>query len=136
MKKNKNLSRAWLWGYICLIFPGVIPAFLSIKNSSALAYVFAVVAVLDLALLIIAHVFYTKKRHMFPLFALLGQGINAGLIVYGFVREVVNTAIGQPAVYPWVVSSLGIVIMVFVLWQTISVSLKIIRGEKIIEGKQ
>ena len=136
MKKNKNLSRAWFWSYIMLIFPGSLAALLSVKMSGALAVVFVVFSCIDLGLIIAAQVLYTKKRSLFPWFAFASQGLLSLLILYAMVVELVLTIMGQPAVYAWIIGSIGLVAMVFIDWAAIFYSMKIIRGETIIEGKQ
>ena len=58
------------------------------------------------------------------------------LILIGLIMEIVLSAQGKPAVYAWVVIGIAIPIMVFIDAETFIIVKKIIKGEKIIEGKQ
>ena len=136
MKKNKSLHRAWLWGYVFLIFGGALAPLLAYKISPWLAFVLADLLALILADEIVAHVFYAKKRNLFPLLSFIGQGLITLFIVFAFVLEIIYTINGTPAVYPWVVGSITLLGMVYVDWRVFSINRKIIKGETIIEGKQ
>ena len=136
MKKNKNLSLAWFWSYIVLLVGGTLAPLLSIHFSNAFAVVLIIVAAVALGLMITAHVLYTKKRELFPHFAIAGQGINALLVLYGFISEIVLTAKGSPAVYAWVFGSISLVLMILIGIEVGVICKKIIKKEKIIEGKQ
>ena len=136
MKKNKNLSRAWFWSYVVLIFGAALAPLLAVKFSMALSIVFIVFAVITLGLIIAARVLYTKNRPLFPFFALSAQGLNSLLVLIAMIMEIILTAQGQPAVYAWIIGSIGVLLLIFIDYQTIMVSKKIFKGEKIIEGKQ
>ena len=136
MKKNKHLYRAWVGSYFTLIFGGALAALLSVHAGAWLAILFTVVAVIDFGLIIAGRVLYGKKRSLFPVFAFIGQGINTFLIAFGIVQEIALTSQGKPAVYAWVIGMISLVATVAIDWITIHYCMKIIRGEKIIEGKQ
>ena len=136
MKKNKHLYRAWFWSYVALIFGGVLSALLAAKIGGWLSILLVVLACIDLGLIIAGRVLYSKKRDLFPWFAFSAQGINTLLIVFAFIEEIALTAQGQPAVYAWVIGSISLVGIVIIDWITTHYCLKIIRHEKIIEGKQ
>ncbi len=136
MKKNKNLHRAWFWSYVVLIFGGTVAALLAIKFSMALAIIFIVLACLNLGGIIAAQVLYSKERKLFPIFGSAAQGMLTLLILIGLIMEIVLSAQGKPAVYAWVVVGIAIPIMVFIDAETFIIVKKIIKGEKIIEGKQ
>ena len=136
MKKNKSLHRAWLWGYVFLIFGGALAPLLAYKLSPVLSIILCVVLGLVLVDLIVAHVFYTKKRPLFPILSFAGMGTLSALILFAYILEIAYTAGGKPSVYPWVVGSICLLGMVYVDLRVIGVNRKIIRGEVIIEGKQ
>ena len=136
MKKNKTLHRAWLWGYVFLVFGGALAPLMAFGISDVFSYLLYGVLGLVLADLIVAHVFYAKKRNLFPLLSFIGHGVLSALILFAYIVEIVNTANGKPAVYPWVVGSICLLGMIYVNWRVIGVNRKIIRGEVIIEGKQ
>ena len=136
MKKNKNLSLAWGWSYVVLIIGGTIAPLLSIHFSNAFAAVLIVIVAIALGLMITAHVLYTKKRELFPHFAIAGQGLNALLVLYGFISEIILTSKGIPAVYAWVFGSIAVVLMTLIGIEVGIICKKIIKKEKIIEGKQ
>jgi len=136
MKKNKGLYRAWFWSYVTLLFGAAVSALLGSRFSGALAIILTVLAFIDLGFIIAAQVLYIKKRSLFPVFGLVAQGLNTLLILLGFIFESVLTAQGFPAVYAWFVSPICLFLTIFIDWTTIKYVLKIIRGEKIIEGKQ
>ena len=136
MKKNKRLFRAWVWSYVVLVVSSGLSAFLSFRYSNVLSFVMIGVSVIALAGLIVAQVFYKKNRKLFPILGLCAQGLAALVVLYSLVIESILTAMGYPAVYAWVVLGLAVLIYAFILYATIAIVLKIIRGETIIEGKQ
>ncbi|MCR5078826.1 MAG: hypothetical protein K6B65_02770 [Bacilli bacterium] len=136
MKKNKSLHRAWIWGYIVLLFGGALLPLLGYKLSPVFAVIAVVFVCLILVDLIVAHVFYAKKRELFPLLSFIGHGALTLSVIFAFILEVVYTSQGAPAPYAWVIGIISMLLMVYVDWRVIGVNKKIIRGEKIIEGKQ
>ena len=136
MKKNKHLFRAWIWSYIVLVFTSTLSAALSFRYSKVLSWVMIAVSVVALAALIVAQVFYKKNRKLFPILGLCSQGLSTLVILYSLVIESILTAMGYPAVYAWVILGIGAVLQALILYATITIVIKIIRGEAIIEGKQ
>ena len=136
MKKNKHLFRAWIWSYVVLIFTSTLSALLSFRYSSVLSWVMIGVSILALAALIVAQVFYKKNRKIFPALGLSSQGLAALVILYSLVIESILTAKGYPAVYAWVILGIGALLDAAILYRTISIVIKILRGDVIIEGKQ
>ena len=136
MKKNKHLFRAWIWSSIVLVFTSTLSAALSFRYSKVLSWVMIAVSVVALAALIVAQVFYKKNRKLFPILGLCSQGLSTLVILYSLVIESILTAMGYPAVYAWVILGIGAVLQALILYATITIVIKIIRGEAIIEGKQ
>lgn len=136
MKKNKALSRAWFWSYLTWFFGASMPILLFIKTGLVLSIILAILWIGILAMIIVARVFYTKKRPLFPLFGYIAQGANLLLVFTGIVVEIVFSAMGQPAVYAWVFGVLALLGQIVIFITTNYFALKIIHGETIIEGKQ
>ncbi len=136
MKKNKHLSRAWFWSYVCFVFGGTLLGLLLMKNTMPLAIVMICLDVVALGLIIAGRVLYGKNRKLFPYFAFSGQGLLSLLTLAAIVVEIAYTAQGKPAVYAWVFGIITLGLMVYIDIVTVHYCIKIIRGETIVEGKQ
>ena len=136
MKKNKSLHRAWILGYIVLLFGGALLPLVGYKLSPIFSLLSVILLCLLLSDLILAQVFYSKKRSLFPLLSFLGIGILTLSVVFAYILEIIYSATGSPAPYPWIIGSISLLLLIYINIVVVGVNKKILRGETIIEGKQ
>jgi len=99
MKKHKILSRCYLSGYILWLFGTFLAAMMWIKYSVAATWVFAILALIGLAGIIVSRVFYEVKRDLYPIVSFAGFGLSTLIEIIGFILAMVNIGSGAPAIY-------------------------------------
>ena len=110
MKKYKALSRAYLLSYFIIIFCGVLFGFLFTKVNVGLALALIILAVLDLAALIVSRVFFSKHYLVFLYVGVVALGIMNVSVLGSFIIELIYTIQGFPAPYAWMVASVSLVL--------------------------
>jgi hypothetical protein len=120
MKKNRVLHRVYVGFYFIWVFAGLMAPLLGMRLNGhgtsingALSIVLLVFSSIDLALVIISQVFYSKKKELFPLFSLIAASLLSAIVLYGFIAEAVYAGLGESAIYPWVILSLSLIGIVF-----------------------
>ena len=106
MKKNKILYRCYVGGYFLWLFGAVLAPLLCVHISYGFAWTMFAVAVLALAGLITSHVFYNKKREWYFLSSYIAHGVNAGLVLLGFILEMTYLGKGEMGLYAVIISSI------------------------------
>lgn len=120
IRKNKALSRCYLGIYLVWIFASWIAPFLFGRDVPALTIIFIVINCLNLAGIIVSHVFKNKNKFKpFLISSAISIGVLTVVTLVGFIMEIAFTVQGQPATYAWVISSIGVAIMALVVPFTI-----------------
>ena len=129
MKKYRGLSRCQLGGYILWLFGALFAPFMFIKVSAALVIILEVIAVLALASLICAHVFFAKnKRNLYVILSFAGHGADALLILVGLIFEIVLAISGQVGLYAIIMLPLCTVLYALLGFFLVKINLKVING--------
>ena len=102
MYTNKALKRTYIFAYIMAIFGTVIPGYLAVKVNIGLSIFFLVLALIDLAGLIVAHVFYSKNKKIYFYTSLAAIGLFIILGLIGFLMEMIYSIQGSANGYAWV----------------------------------
>lgn len=106
MKKNRVLSRCYLGGYFLWLFGVMLLPLLCIYVNNVFALIMLIIALLDLATIIVSRVFYAKKRELFPLLSLIGHGVGLACVLASFIFEISLTASGKMGLYAIVIASI------------------------------
>jgi membrane protease YdiL (CAAX protease family) len=116
MKKNKILHRVYVGFYFIWVFAGLLAPLLGMRLNGkgtninvVLSVILLVISLIDLALIITSDVFYSKKKELFPLFALIAASLLSAIVLYGLIAEIVYAGLGESAIYPWVILSLSLI---------------------------
>ena len=119
MYKNKRLKRSYVFAYVMSIFSLGVGALLSIKIHASLAIIVLILTLLSVAALITSHVYYKKDKRLY--FIIGGSAVCSYNVIalYGFILEIVYTALGKGATYAWIMNIFtllsGIILAIFFL---------------------
>ena len=136
MKKNKVLSRVYLGMYIVWLFGGLLCPLLLIYASKAVAYVLLAFVILDLACLIVSHVFYTKKKELYPLLSFCGCGVLNIFVIISLILKIVidssNPISGRYASpYAWIVIAISLLLLIPIDYYLITKNIKFAKDNNI-----
>ena len=111
MKKYVGLARVFLLSYLVVVFGGTLLALLLIKDNQGAAIAMAILAGLDLAAFIVARVIFSKYYLAFLIVSLSALLVLNGLVLGGFILEIIYTNNGLSAKYAWFISIASLVLL-------------------------
>ena len=124
MKKNKALSRVYLGGYFVWIFGSFLAPLVLNYYGAAPSIITIVLVVADLAAIICSHVFYSKLKQAYLPTSFAAFGVLNVLVLLGFIFEIVLTVKGKPAVWPWILGVICVLLLIPIDYFLIRCNLK------------
>lgn len=134
MKKHRGLARAFLISYFVAIFGGMIFGLLLVKDNLPFAIVMMCVCLADFIAIIVARNLFKRNFKAFVYTSAASFGLLNLLVLLGLILEIIFTAQGLSAPYPWLVIGVSIPLLVIVDLSYIFDLIKIRRKKLIAEG--